>query len=163
MEHSKEIVKELAKTWRMCKKQENLFKSWMSVDYSDALRKTCGHGNMIFLIFRKEIGRIYDDLKCNLQDADLNNVNISFDSGFNLQSKDMQAKLILLHLNNIKDQCLYLIKNFELYKEYEYIFKDYTNQITEVSKSIESELITILQPELSTVFKPNSKSFIKIA
>ncbi len=155
MEHSKQIVRELAKTWRMCKKQENLFKIWMSLENSCSLRKACGKGNMIFLIFRKEIGLIYDDLKCNLLDADLNNVNISSDSSFLVQSQEMQGKMILLHLKNIKDQCLYLVENFELYVEYEYIFTGYTFQITAILESFESELLTILQP--------SKKSYIKVA
>ncbi|KQS30945.1 hypothetical protein [Dyadobacter sp. Leaf189] len=76
-ESSRDIVKCTARVWRLIKKQEELFRSVMGLEISAALRKTCSNGFMISLLYKKEMGALYESVKCNLNDGDLASITRS--------------------------------------------------------------------------------------
>jgi hypothetical protein len=83
-ENSENIVKCIARVWRLIKKQEELFRSLMTLEIPAHLRKTCSNGFMISLLHKKEMGNLYESVKCSLTDGELasitkTNINQDFD------------------------------------------------------------------------------------
>jgi hypothetical protein len=76
-ENSQDIVKCVARVWRLNKKQEALFRGIMGREISANLRRACSNGYMISILNKKEIGNLYEALKCNLNDGDLASITRS--------------------------------------------------------------------------------------
>lgn len=77
MNNGGEIVGCIARIWRMYKKQELLLRSVMSLDTSYKLRKICSHGYLTTVLFKKDVGNIYDSMKSSLDDGELGSITVS--------------------------------------------------------------------------------------
>lgn len=73
------MVKCIARIWRMYKRQESLFRSAMALDMSSKLRRICSNGYMMSLLFKKDVGSIYESVKSNLDDGELASITRSVD------------------------------------------------------------------------------------
>ena len=63
----------------MYKRQESRFSSAMSLDMSSRLRRICSNGYMMSLLFKKDVGSIYESVKCYLEDGELSSITRSVD------------------------------------------------------------------------------------
>jgi hypothetical protein len=77
MNNGREIIRCVAKIWRMYKKQELLFRSVMSLDTSYRLRRICSHGYLTTLLFKKDVGNLYESVKSCLEDGELGSITVS--------------------------------------------------------------------------------------
>lgn len=73
------MVKCIARIWRMYKRQESLFRSAMALDMSSKLRRICSNGYMMSLLFKKDVGSMYESVKSNLDDGELASITRSVD------------------------------------------------------------------------------------
>jgi len=69
----------MARIWRMYKRQESLFRSAMSLDMSSRLRRICSNGYMMSLLFKKDVGSMYESVKSVLDDGELSSITRSVD------------------------------------------------------------------------------------
>ncbi|HEV7379524.1 MAG TPA: hypothetical protein VGN64_07005 [Dyadobacter sp.] len=76
MNNGGDIVGCIARIWRMYKKQELLLRSVMSLDTSYKLRKICSHGYLTTVLFKKDVGNIYDSMKSSLDDGELGSITV---------------------------------------------------------------------------------------
>jgi hypothetical protein len=58
----------------MYKKQESLFRSAMRLNTSCKLRKLFSNGYMMSLLFKKDLGSMYESVKSNLEDGELSSI-----------------------------------------------------------------------------------------
>ncbi|SDE45228.1 hypothetical protein SAMN04487996_10586 [Dyadobacter soli] len=86
------MVKCMARIWRMYKRQESLFKSAMGLDMSSKLRRICSNGYMMSLLFKKDVGSMYESVKSVLDDGELSSITRSVDE-FDDQLMDHYALL----------------------------------------------------------------------
>ncbi|MCE6992959.1 hypothetical protein [Dyadobacter sp. CY323] len=71
MDSTREIVKSVSRIWRIYNRQEPLFHAAMRLDMSYRCRCLLGKGFMVYALFKKDIGRIYEEVKCTLNDGEL--------------------------------------------------------------------------------------------
>ncbi|ACT96773.1 hypothetical protein [Dyadobacter fermentans] len=79
MSDARNMVKCIARIWRMYKRQESLFRSAMALDMSSKLRRICSNGYMMSLLFKKDVGSMYESVKSNLDDGELTSITRSVD------------------------------------------------------------------------------------
>jgi hypothetical protein len=79
MSDARNMVKCIARIWRMYKRQESLFQSAMSLDLSSRLRRICSNGYMMSLLFKKDVGSMYESVKSVLDDGELSSITRSID------------------------------------------------------------------------------------
>ncbi|GGM84557.1 hypothetical protein GCM10010967_15580 [Dyadobacter beijingensis] len=89
----------------MYKRQESLFRSAMGLDTSSKLRRICSNGYMMALLFKKDVGNMYESIKSNLDDGELSSIVRSADD-FDGESIDQHALLseIALHQQTILEE-----------------------------------------------------------
>lgn len=63
----------------MYKRQESLFRSAMGLDMSSRLRRICSNGYMMSLLFKKDVGCMYESVKSVLDDGELSSITRSTD------------------------------------------------------------------------------------
>lgn len=80
MENPSEIVRYVSRIWRIYKRQESLCHAAMRQEIPCRFRCQLGHVLMLSMLFRGEIGSIYDQVKCNLNDGDLGSIVRSNDN-----------------------------------------------------------------------------------
>lgn len=69
----------MARIWRMYKRQESLFRSAMGLDVPSRLRRICSNGYMMSLLFKKDVGSMYESVKSVLDDGELASITRSVD------------------------------------------------------------------------------------
>jgi hypothetical protein len=74
MNEARDIIQCVARIWRMYKKQESLFRSAMRLNTSCKLRKLFSNGYMMSLLFKKDLGSMYESVKSNLDDGELSSI-----------------------------------------------------------------------------------------
>lgn len=74
MNDTRDIIQSVARIWRMYKKQESLFRSAMRLNTSCRLRRLFSNGYMMSLLFKKDLGSMYESVKSNLEDGELSNI-----------------------------------------------------------------------------------------
>lgn len=79
MSDARNMVKCIARIWRMYKRQESLFRSAMALDLPSRLRRICSNGYMMSLLFKKDVGSIYESVKSVLDDGELSSITRSAD------------------------------------------------------------------------------------
>ncbi|WP_353721072.1 hypothetical protein [Dyadobacter sp. 676] len=79
MSDARNIVRCVARIWRMYKRQESLFRSAMGLDTTSRLRRICSNGYMMSLLFKKDVGSMYESVKSNLDDGELSSITRSAD------------------------------------------------------------------------------------
>lgn len=79
MSDARNLVRCIARIWRMYKKQESLFRSAMGIDMSARLRRICSNGYMMSLLFKKDVGNMYESVKSILEDGELASITRSAD------------------------------------------------------------------------------------
>lgn len=79
MTESRNIVKCIARIWRLYKKQESMFRSAMGLDVPSRLRRICSNGYMMSLLFKKDVGSMYESVKSSLEDGELSSITRSAD------------------------------------------------------------------------------------
>jgi hypothetical protein len=79
MSDARNMVKCVARIWRMYKRQESLFRSAMGLDLPSRLRRICSNGYMMSLLFRKDVGSIYESVKSVFDDGELSSITRSLD------------------------------------------------------------------------------------
>jgi len=99
-ENSLDNVKCIARVWRLTKKQKELFKALMGREISSNLRRVCSNGYMISLLYKKEIGNLYEAVKCNLNDGDL--VSVTRNMDMQATKEDDPIKLLALLIDEQK-------------------------------------------------------------
>lgn len=77
----------------MYKKQESLFRSAMGLDTSSRLRRICSNGYMMSLLFKKDVGSMYESVKSVLDDGELASITRSVDD-FDPDAVDQQELLL---------------------------------------------------------------------
>lgn len=93
MSEVRNMVKCMARIWRMYKRQESLFRSAMGLDMSSRLRRICSNGYMMSLLFKKDVGSMYESVKSNLDDGELSSITRSVDE-FDGQTVDRYELLL---------------------------------------------------------------------
>jgi hypothetical protein len=73
MENVREIIKNVARIWRMHKKREALFKAAM-LQADQRMRRICTTGYMNALLFQKDIETVYNSYKYYLEDGQLGSI-----------------------------------------------------------------------------------------
>jgi hypothetical protein len=106
-EDSRNIVKCVARVWRLIKKQQELFRLLMGLNIPATLRKTCSNGYMISLLYKKEIGELYESVKCNLNDGDLASITAS------KNDQEAQEENLIKLLSQLIEQQKRLIHAYE--------------------------------------------------
>jgi len=79
MSDASNMVKCIARIWRMYKRQESLFRSAMALDVPSKLRRICSNGYMMSLLFKKDVGCMYESVKSVLDDGELSSITRSAD------------------------------------------------------------------------------------
>ncbi|MCF0071052.1 hypothetical protein LZD49_11260 [Dyadobacter sp. CY261] len=79
MSDASNIVKCVARIWRMYKRQESLLRSVMRLDIPSRVRRICSNGYMMSLLFKKDVGSMYESIKNNLNDGELSSITRSVD------------------------------------------------------------------------------------
>lgn len=95
MSDAKNIVKCVARIWRMYKRQEALFRSAMGLDTSSRIRRICSNGYMMSLLFKKDVGSMYESVKSNLDDGELSSITRSTDD-FDTDAVNQHELLVAL-------------------------------------------------------------------
>ena len=93
MRDRQELVRLVARIWRSHYKQQNLYRSLMSMVIPCRLRKLCATGHMSSLVLKNEINEIYESIKCPFSDGDLRNITRKEDAQ-NSDSEHILATLI---------------------------------------------------------------------
>jgi hypothetical protein len=74
MNDARDIIQCVARIWRMYKKQESLFRSAMMLCTSCKLRRVFSNGYMMSVLFKKDLGSMYESVKSNLEDGELSSI-----------------------------------------------------------------------------------------
>lgn len=114
MSDARNMVKCIARIWRMYKRQESLFRSAMGLDMSSRLRRICSNGYMMSLLFKKDVGCIYESVKSNLDDGELSSITRSVDDfGDNMVDRYELLSEIALHQQVILEEYRALLPHLD--------------------------------------------------
>jgi hypothetical protein len=141
MNNGNEMVRCIARIWRMYKKQELLLRSVMSLDTSYKLRKICSHGYLTTVLFKKDVGNIYDSMKSSLDDGDLGSITVSGPDVEQI-SKDQRAifsEIALRHDSLLKEYSQ-LLQVIDEHEEIAYSCRGHIDKLTLLRDSLVNEL-----------------------
>jgi hypothetical protein len=84
------IVKYVSRVWRIYKRQKPLFQSAMRSQMPCRCRYLLGKRYMVYALFKKDIGRIYEEVKCAFNEGELASIVRSTDQP-DLDQEDRNA------------------------------------------------------------------------
>ncbi|MCF2502050.1 hypothetical protein L0663_01555 [Dyadobacter sp. CY107] len=153
MGNIREVTKSIARIWRLHKTRESLYRSAMRMADLGSCRKTCSLGYMNSVLFRKEVGEMYDCCKYSLEDAKLSSIATS-DPAENFQEAEKVE--LFLALIEIQDRIIsaYHILSQELdpSSEQPFLMTDHVHKLNELNQLLEKEIISMgLHAELFAV------------
>jgi Ca2+-binding EF-hand superfamily protein len=101
MDEAKDIKQGVARIWRMYKRQESLLRSAMGICTSCKLRRVFSNGYMMSLLFKKDLGSMYESVKSNLDDGELSAITRADDD-----ASDHSSEYELLTQINLQQEAM---------------------------------------------------------
>jgi hypothetical protein len=72
MKDTSAFVYAILEIWNLYQRKESLYRQVLALDDIGPIRRTCSQGYMTTMLFKRDINWIYDQVKCTLEDGNIN-------------------------------------------------------------------------------------------
>jgi hypothetical protein len=137
MEERKNLVRMMARIWRIHHRKEAIYKSLVGMDVSMKMRKCCCNGHMSSVLFKKDIQAIYESLKCNFSDGDLGNIVRSDDGQEPDDEYQVKVELLLEEQKRLLELYTKAITWVSYHPEMQRLLTAHLDKIKELNMQLE--------------------------
>ena len=153
-EESSELAKCVSRIWRIYKRQEYLCRSLMRLEIPCRFRCQLGCGYIRYILFRKDLSEIYDQVKCLINDGELSSIVLSND--YHLSAGEHHCSAYIAKLvtgqKELLDTYQTLVCKLDRYTEASDICLGHLEKLSEYSQSLAVQREHFAQSEPAIYF-----------